>query len=151
MLNITGKTCPKSEWDHLSSQCQRKKETEWFGGCLGECLWVCWIYHPPQCPSRFNSSHLHVHLCLCMPSSGSSVYYLQDPQNYSARGWISPILPGFTVLLTWCYFNAVISSCTHTDMWVSNFLEMYTKYQFREASSWLLKSCGLVTKLGFVF
>lgn len=39
-LNITGKTYPKCEWGHLSSQCQRKKETEWSGGCRGECLGV---------------------------------------------------------------------------------------------------------------
>jgi len=31
------------------------------------------------------------------------------------------------------------------------FTELYTKYQLTEAFSCLLKSCGFVTKLGFVF
>ena len=99
-----------------------------------------------------------------MRGSTSSFCYLQDPQDHSARGWISPIPPGMTVTELLLRFRKIhgiadlmlplvlSSPVAHIlARGCLTFIEMYTKYQFREAFSWLLKSCGLVTKLGFVF
>lgn len=104
-----------------------------------------------------------IHLCLCIPDGTSSFPYLPYPQDYSARGWISPIPYGKAVTELLERFRKIHSTA---DLILPlmlpspahilargclAFIEMYTKYQFRETFSWVMKSCGLVTKLSFVF
>lgn len=65
--------------------------------------------------------------------------------------WIGPIPPGITVtelMLLLMLSSPLAHILAHGCL---TFIEMYTKYQFREGFSWLLKRCGLVTKLSFVF